>query len=265
MKLWLISGASSSVGKSTLAKNLMRILPHVQTMKTGHGGKRADGPPNYFTDTKESLKFINSLKKETGHLLVESNRLAGTLDADIVIFLDSREGDRRSDANYLRSYADIIIGYRGNPDDWSKYLTRLDLSKRVSEKVMKVLQDHHEFLSRSRIKLKTKIWLGREGQVVFGEGLARLLDGIDRLGSLSKAAKEEGISYRHAWGDIKRAEERLGIPLLDRSIGGRSGGGSQLTGKARELLARYFALKRKAILESDIWFKELFKGIIDNI
>jgi molybdate transport system regulatory protein len=263
MKIWLISGSSSHIGKTTLLNKLAAVLPDAVSMKTGHHAKKNHGAANYFTSTDDSLDFINSQKEKSGYLLVESNRLAGTIDADLVIFLDSMEGDRRKDANKLRTHADIILGHRGNPEVWKKHISRLNIPPDVKKKVLDIFKDHHEFLTKSRVKLKTKIWLGRDGHVVFGEGLARLLDGIDTLGSLSKAAKEEEISYRHAWGDIKRSEERLGFPLLERNIGGKSGGGSQLTSKARELLAAYFSLKRKAILESDRWFNDLFKGIID--
>ncbi|MCX6644797.1 MAG: LysR family transcriptional regulator [bacterium] len=265
MKIWLISGASSYIGKTTLLNKLAAVLPDVESMKTGHHAKKNHGAANYFISTDDSLRFIDSLKEKSGYLLVESNRLAGIVDADLVIFLDSMEGDRRRDANTLHSHADIILGHRGNPEEWNRQIKKLKLPKKVHEEVLDIFKSQHEFLSKSRVKLKTKIWLGRDGNVVFGEGLARLLDGIDTLGSLSKAAKEEEISYRHAWGDIKRAEERLGFQLLERNIGGKSGGGSQLTPKARDLLAAYFSLKRKAILESDRWFRDLFSGIIDDI
>lgn len=265
MKIWLIAGSSSGVGKTDLVKKLRAVLPNAEFLKIGHGKKKRKGRPNYFTTTEDGLDFMKNKESKFDHCIVESNRLVGMIEADVIIFLDSLEGDRRRDAKKLRSQADIILGYRANSDDWDSVISKLRLSSDIKNTVHGILNSHHEFLAKSRIKLKTKIWFGREGRIVFGEGLARLLNGIDNFGSLSKAAKEEGISYRHAWGDIKRAEEKLGFPLLERNVGGKSGGGSQLTEKARELLFGYDTLKRKAIQESDRWFKKLFEGIIDDI
>ena len=86
--------------------------------------------------------------------------------------------------------------------------------------------------------LKYKIWLDYRGRA-FGDGPARLLTGVERTGSLRKAALELGMSYNKAWRILHAAEERLGFPLLDRSVGGNLGGGSHLTPEARDLVARY--------------------------
>jgi molybdate transport repressor ModE-like protein len=52
------------------------------------------------------------------------------------------------------------------------------------------------------------------------------------------------MSYRHAWSQVKSAEESLGDPLLVRNRGGSTRGGAVLTEKARELLERFEALER---------------------
>jgi len=69
-----------------------------------------------------------------------------------------------------------------------------------------------------------------------------LLDGVERTGSLRKAAQDLGMSYNKAWRILHAAEQRLGFPLLDRSIGGITGGGSRLTPEGEDLLRRYRAL-----------------------
>lgn len=265
MKTWLIAGAQSGVGKTTLVRKLTEILPNSEFLKIGHSPRRKTGPANYFTSADKALDFISRQEVGFDHCVVESNRLVGKLDADVVIFLDREEGDRRHDADRLRKCADIILGYQGNRNKWGKVISALELPPDVSKGVIKVFKAQHKYLTSSRISLRTKIWLRRDGKVVFGEGLARLLYGIDHLGSLSRAAKEEGTSYRHAWGDIKRAEERLGFPLLERSVGGVAGGGSRLTEKGHQLLKGYEAIKRRSIRESDRWFRELFRDIIDGL
>lgn len=95
------------------------------------------------------------------------------------------------------------------------------------------------------MRLMYKIWLDYRGRA-FGDGPARLLAGVEHAGSLRKAAQELGMSYNKAWRILHAAEERLGFPLLDRSVGGSLGGGSQLTPEARDLVARYQAVSAEA-------------------
>lgn len=89
------------------------------------------------------------------------------------------------------------------------------------------------------VKLKAKIWLTHNGEMVFGRGRARLLEAVEREGSIAAASKALGLSYRHAWTMLKTSEKRLGYPLLERVKGGSGGGGSRLTEKARKLLSKY--------------------------
>jgi molybdate transport repressor ModE-like protein len=90
-----------------------------------------------------------------------------------------------------------------------------------------------------------KIWLDYRGRA-FGDGPARLLSGVEQWGSLRKAAQELGMSYNKAWRILHAAEERLGFALLDRSVGGSLGGGSNLTPEARDLVTRYRAVAAEA-------------------
>jgi molybdate transport system regulatory protein len=91
------------------------------------------------------------------------------------------------------------------------------------------------------MRLMYKIWLDYRGRA-FGDGPARLLNGVEQWGSLRKAAQELGMSYNKAWRILHAAEERLDFALLDRSVGGSLGGGSQLTPEARDLMTRYRAV-----------------------
>lgn len=261
MKLWLTGGSSSGVGKSTFALKLAEILPDSEYMKLGHGPKRLNGPPNYFTVTGEAIRFIETRKDSCRHLVIEATRLVGKYDADITIFLNRDDENRRVDSDEMLQHADIILGDHGNPEEWQSKLETIELAAGVRKKVLRLLQDQHEFVSGKNLALRTKIWFVHEGKTVFGEGMARLLSGVSKYGSLSKAAKKEGISYRHAWGDIKRAEERLGFALLDRQTGGSEGGGSALTPKAKILIDGYWRIKRKAIRESDKWLEKLLDEI----
>lgn len=261
MTIWQISGAFSRIGKTSLAKKLEENLPNAVLVKIGHGRRKNDIQNNFFSNLDQGIDFIREQKGKSEHCIVESNRRVGSLKSDLVIYLDSVDGERRRDAEKLRGSAEIVLGHRGNPSEWKTILGRLELPVGVRSRVLDTLREQHEFICGNRLALRTKIWFSHNGKVVFGEGLARLLHGIDSLGSLSAAAKAEDISYRHAWGDLKRAEERLGFPLLDRSTGGRAGGGSVLTNKARKVLEGYETLKLKTVRESDKWFRKLMEDI----
>lgn len=89
------------------------------------------------------------------------------------------------------------------------------------------------------------MWVYCEGAPgVFGEGKARLLEGIRRHGSLKQATEALGFSYRKAWEDLRKAEACLGVALLERNRGGRGGGGTKLTPAAEVYLQAYQALRK---------------------
>ncbi|RJP76650.1 MAG: LysR family transcriptional regulator [Desulfobacteraceae bacterium] len=109
-----------------------------------------------------------------------------------------------------------------------------------------------------KITVRSKIWLSDDtGEVIFGLGRLRMLEAIERSGSIQAAAKELGMSYRAIWGRIKATEERLGEPLLLRNIGGRSGGGSELTDFARHLMQQFKKLHQMVTESSDRLFADL--------
>lgn len=107
------------------------------------------------------------------------------------------------------------------------------------------------------MKLRCKLWMEKNGEQVFGEGIYRLLVFVDKHGSINKASQEENMSYRQAWGKIKQIEDRLGVKLLHRRIGGKSGGGAELTREGKKLVKIY----KNIISKSEKFLKQLSKDI----
>ncbi|MCW3999123.1 MAG: LysR family transcriptional regulator [Candidatus Bathyarchaeota archaeon] len=97
-----------------------------------------------------------------------------------------------------------------------------------------------------------KLWIVNEkDEAVFGDGLARLLEAIDRHHSILEAAKELGMSYRYALHRITLAEGRLEEPLVVRVRGGAKGGGSsEVTAFGKDLVLRF--RKTQALVESTL-------------
>jgi len=107
------------------------------------------------------------------------------------------------------------------------------------------------------MELCYKLWLADEGEQVFGDGVYRLLKLIEELGSINQAAQVEKMSYRQAWGMIKTIENRLNIKLLERRIGGESGGGATLTPKGKRLVQEYEEISKQV--------EQLLKPLSDKL
>ena len=87
--------------------------------------------------------------------------------------------------------------------------------------------------------LKLKMWLERDGRFIVSDGRAKLLRKVKDMGSLSKAAKEMGMSYRHAWGIVHRISQNAGGDVVHSTRGGREGGVTALTPFGEEILREY--------------------------
>jgi molybdate transport system regulatory protein len=91
------------------------------------------------------------------------------------------------------------------------------------------------------VEIKYKIWIEKNGKVLFGKGRDNILKAIDEQRSLNAAAKKLGMSYRAAWGRLKASEERMEMNLVE--IGARDKS-MQLTQKARAIIDRFDKLER---------------------
>lgn len=69
----------------------------------------------------------------------------------------------------------------------------------------------------------------RQGEVVLDDAAAALLRAVAQTRSISAAARVLGISYRHAWMQIKKANDHAGQQLVSTATGGERGGGTELT------------------------------------
>jgi molybdate transport system regulatory protein len=109
-----------------------------------------------------------------------------------------------------------------------------------------------------KLNVKSKVWLEKDGKLVFGIGKATILKSIQKNGSINKAAKELNMSYRHAWSYIKSAEKRLAKRLVICTKGGSGGGRTTLTPYAKNLLQKFLNLEHKVKLFVDKVYKKTF-------
>ena len=94
-------------------------------------------------------------------------------------------------------------------------------------------------------ELKGDLFLVDEGNRSFTVQQIQLLQAIEQCGSITKAAKSVGISYKTAWDRINMMNNLSDKPLVSRSAGGSGGGGTVLTEFGKELLRGFSELQEE--------------------
>ncbi|MFQ6080925.1 MAG: TOBE domain-containing protein [Candidatus Bathyarchaeia archaeon] len=95
-------------------------------------------------------------------------------------------------------------------------------------------------LTHERRKPLCKVWLEYGGKPILGKGGAEILEAVKGEGSISKAAKKAGMSYRYVWNYLVKMEKALHEPIVETYRGGRlGGGGAKLTELGESLLREY--------------------------
>jgi molybdate transport system regulatory protein len=77
-----------------------------------------------------------------------------------------------------------------------------------------------------------------------GPGKIRLLEAIRDSGSLSRAARSIGMSYRRAWLLVNSLKQSFREPVTVASTGGKDGGGMLVTEFGDALISNYRELER---------------------
>ncbi len=110
--------------------------------------------------------------------------------------------------------------------------------------------------------LKYKLWLTNEkNNSIIDETVFIILKEIKEGGTLHYAANKLGISYRKAWGDIKKAEQIMGFKFIQTCRGGAKGGRSWLTDEGNKIVNSYV----KLINQLDKIMNESVKNFFNSI
>ncbi len=263
----MVCGACRGVGKTYVAREMCRVLPRSIHAKLGHGKPDRGKSGNFFTGKKDLQLFLLNCSGSCEHAVIEGNPIAIRKRGATVIFIDASAGfgGLRKDTAALKSRADICICADASRKKWERILRRRLTDAVLVGKLCDVFEcqkRHMEEISACpsfsrKLGVKSKIWFVRGNKHVLGHGLACLLEQVDRVGSLRQAAEIEGMSYRYAWGEIRSAEEHLGMKLLLRSKGGRAGGGSSLSPEGRRLLRVFYEEEARVKAYADEQFAEL--------
>jgi molybdate transport system regulatory protein len=108
----------------------------------------------------------------------------------------------------------------------------------------------------TELKLKSSQWIVDENNnIIIGEGRARILEHIEKTGSMNQAAKMMKMSYKAVWSKIKATEKHMDACIVhtDRKDG------SRLSQDGKQLLKKYKQLKTQCISADDKIFCSIFK------
>lgn len=107
----------------------------------------------------------------------------------------------------------------------------------------------------TQLKLRSSQWIVDENNnIIIGNGRAKILENIEKTGSINQAAKTMKMSYKAVWSKIKATEKNFGTTLVhtDRKEG------SRLSKEGKELLEKYRLLKNQCMSADDTIFTNIF-------
>jgi len=80
-----------------------------------------------------------------------------------------------------------------------------------------------------------------------GHGRIELMELIGEFGSIAKAAKAMGMSYKRAWYLADSINATFAEPVIERKHGGKGGGSAQLSKFGKALVRDYREMEREAL------------------
>lgn len=96
----------------------------------------------------------------------------------------------------------------------------------------------------SDVRLTLRIDFGSAGAI--GPGKIRLLEAIQKTGSISQAGRSLRMSYRRAWLLVDDLNRCFREPVVTTQPGGTRGGGAALTLFGREVIKKYRGIESRA-------------------
>ena len=106
-------------------------------------------------------------------------------------------------------------------------------------------------MERKGLKITGRVWITSNNETLIGLGRFELLSRIEEFGSISKAAKDMGMSYKKAWELVNSINNAFSKPIVVGIAGGTNGGGSTLSAAGKDLLRIYkeIELEKQLILQ----------------
>lgn len=112
------------------------------------------------------------------------------------------------------------------------------------------------------LRLMIRVAFGAHGAL--GPGKVRLLEFIDRHGSITAASQAMGLSYRRAWLLVEGVKQAFRQPVIATRHGGNRGGGAGLTPFGREIVRAYRTIESQARAAVRAQLRELEKNVAES-
>lgn len=125
------------MGKTTLARRILRILPGAVYVKIGHG-KRKEGMDNVFYPVGTPYAKIEKDNAGAAFLIIESNRILKEMTPDCSIYLPG--GNPKESASVAAGKADITRGKRVDRKDALRIAERLGVSGQTMEEIIRAAE-----------------------------------------------------------------------------------------------------------------------------
>jgi molybdate transport system regulatory protein len=114
-------------------------------------------------------------------------------------------------------------------------------------------------MQTSKLTLRVEFGDGR----ALGPGKIRLLEAIERTGSISQAGRDLGMAYRRAWQLVDDMNRCFSDPVIDTTTGGPQGGGAILTPFGKKLIKQYRAIEDQALDATQQLLREIEPALKD--
>jgi len=142
------------------------------------------------------------------------------------------------------------------------------LGKKVRQKRrnfidLRYILKYTALMSNIVFSLESDLRLTKGSEEFLSPKRVQLLENITIYGSMTKAAKASGITYKTAWAWIEKMNSLASKPMVQRISGGKGGGGTIVTVFAKELIERFIqleALHKKHLASLDRSFEDLDNG-----
>ena len=95
------------------------------------------------------------------------------------------------------------------------------------------------------LDINGSVWLQKAEHKFLGRDRIELLEKIDECGSITKAARAVGISYKTAWDTINTMNNLADKPLVHPLTGGKGGGGTSLTAEGKKVITHFKTIQEE--------------------
>ena len=95
------------------------------------------------------------------------------------------------------------------------------------------------------IRISCRLRIYAKDEAFLGRGPVQLLENIQQHGSITKGAEAMEMSYRKAWQLVENMNKIAGQPLVIKRLGGKEGGGAEVTPAGKEAIATFYEFEKE--------------------